>query len=305
MESPAAPPEVPAVETPTPAPETPVEASAEDEANSAKPDAELTAAAKTLRKNRYDERVKRKREENDDLARELARGRQLRSEWDRESRPAQPRTAAGPLPAGTATSERFSFPDYDVWAQHGDNASKPFSAWMDERDDARDVWKESRRAVGERREATTRHLTERASALDQMQEKGQGKYADFDAVVDVVLDAFRENPRAQAVSDFIATSKAGDDLVYRLGKDTEKLTAVSRASFSDVFRTLSAIESDILAPAKAPPPLTRAPAPLSKPVGAGASASTVDTNKPGTSLKDHIRIEEADIAERRRQGYRE
>jgi hypothetical protein len=40
-------------------------------------------------------------------------------------------------------------------------------------------------------------------------------------------------------------------------------------------------------------------------VGAGASASTVDTNKPGTSLKDHIRIEEADIAERRRQGYRE
>lgn len=55
--------------------------------------------------------------------------------------------------------------------------------------------------------------------------------------------------------------------------------------------------------AESPTPVTQAPAPPSQTAGGAAAAAEPDTRK-GVPLKDHIRIEEAEIADRQRRGYR-
>lgn len=276
----------------------------EQEAESVKPDAELSEAAKTLRRNRFDERKQAKQREIDELTRQTYETRaeldRLRRERDELSRghATRPAAAGASTPAG-----RFYFPEFNTWAT-GEHEGQTYEAYLDARDDARDEWKahQSRERIA--RETHQRVNSATASKLDEQHNAARGKYADFDAVIEAVLVPLRGSARGQVVGDYIASSEVGAEMAYRLGKNQADLRAVIEAqSPAALTRVLARVEHDITASKRAPKPVTTAPAPPSQTVGGGASATDVDTRR-GVPLKDHIRIEEAEIAERRRQGYR-
>jgi hypothetical protein len=273
----------------------------EQEADGTKPDTDVSEAAKTLRRSRADERKARIQRDIDALKREEHETRD-RIERLRREEAAVTRT---PATVGAApTGEKFRFPDYVAWAV-GENEAKPYEAYLDERDDARDVWRDARARDTRTRETVHRTAVEREQKLEQHAEKARERYSDFDAVIDTVVESLKGNPRGADIGAFMAASDVGGEMAYRLGKDPALLESVATARTNVALnQALARLEAQLLTPAKASKPVTSAPAPPSKTVGGGASASTVDTTRPGTSLKDHIRTEEAELAERRKAGYR-
>lgn len=293
------PPVVEAAQKPVEPPvETPAVETPEQEAEGLKPDAEVSEAARTLRKNRADKRLERVRAENDELARELHRRRELRSELERPA-PAQPPTEGHVSQAAVADPDDPE-PKEEDFAEYAEYL-KGHARWS-----ARDEFRKQQAATRARatRAESEQRAAQHAGKLDAQHEALRAKFSDADAVIGSLLDAVRDNARAPVIAEFLANSEV-EDLAYRLGKDPTALKAVLDApSAHAVSRALARIEASILASKAAPKPVTKAPAPPSTTVGGASTASSVDTTKPGTSLKDHIRIEEAEIAERRRAGYR-
>lgn len=288
--------ETPPVETPEPEPapvETPLAepdpaVTAAAEADSAAPDASVSAAARALRANRADARKARIQAEIDAKIRE------------REAVRAEVERLKQALPAK---------PDIAVQADAGDPKPKledfeDFSAFMD----ARDAW--TFREADRRHEAKAREVAQAQAAQTvtaKLVERGaeaRAAHADYDEVIEPVIARFDGYPGAHVVADFIASSPVGGAVFYRLGKDAAALDAVLTAdSPTALTRALARLEAQVSAPVSPAPIATRAPAPPKQTVGGGAQSTTVDT-RAGVPLADHIRIEEAEIADRRRRGLR-
>lgn len=296
-------------------PADPVDAKPEEEAASAKPDADVSEAARTLRRNRADERrVQLKREVDDSLReradaranheRELARERaelesirQERAQLTRGEQPRRPATTGATHPVNETTDPNDPAPleeNYQDWGQF--------------RTDEREwIFRESaRRAERNTRERIAREAQERtAKALDEKSAAVREKYADFDAAIDTVLTRLHGNQRARAVAAFMAASDVGGEMGYRLGKDDAALKAVLEAETPiQLGSVLERLASQITASLKTPKPVTKAPAPPSQTVGGRAAATDPDTNTAGFSTAEHRRIENAAIAERRARGLR-
>lgn len=286
-------------------------ATPEQEADSVTPDAEVSEAARLLRKNRADERkakiqreidekVREREQTRADLERERTELARLRQEREALTRGPEPRQAtAGAHPAGT-TDPRDPEPreeDFQDFTQFIDARS----SWR-VREEMRRQHQHGRARVA--REASDRAAMETASKLDEQHTVTREKYADFDAVSDQVLAPLRGTPRGLDVGQFLASSDVGGEIVYRLGKDKDAMKVVLAApNRAALHRALTHVETSILAPRKAPKPVTEAPAPPAQTVGAGSTATDVDTTK-GVSFKEHNRIENEREIEARRQGRR-
>lgn len=299
----ATPAAVPAVETPV------VPEAAEVEANSLKPDAELSEAGRTLRANRADKRAERIRHDNDELARELHRRQTLRSELERVA-PAPAATAAATPAAGTTVDPSDPRPAYDVEKYGKTFPEDPYAGYLldlnrwDRRQEAREQAATRQRQQGQQ---ATRASAER---LAQQMGTGRTKFSDYDAVIDPVISALAAGHPQRDVdfTNFILASDVGGEIVYRLGKDSAALQAVLHAKTGvDLARALVAVESGLTGSPRAasaePAPVTQATPVPSATVGGAAAAAEPDT-RAGVPLKDHIRIEEAEIADRRKRGYR-
>lgn len=265
----------------------------EQEAESAKPDADLSEAGRTLRLSRRDARIKKLADENQQLNEQLRIRKQLRDELDRLA-PGQQATAA-PQTAGTTT---------DLEPQEDDIGTKyaDYGAFVTAK--ARWAAREEHRQLAAM-DARTRHAQTADRELASKEAKAREKYSDFDAVVVPLVDQFGTDPRGKTIADFVRASAIGEDVVYALAKDPTAIRDISGAETeTQVLRALIRLEDRLTEAAKpAPKPMTSAPVPPSMTVGSGSTASTMDTRK-GVPLKDHIRIEEAELAERRKAGHR-
>lgn len=299
------------VETPSadPVVQEPVQAASESpelEAESTKPDAELSEAARALRRNRADERKKKLHLEvqealgerarvRDELAREREELARLRSEREQISRGAQPRIATAASHADPTDPE----------PQEGDFQDYPQFIAAQARWAARD---EQRRLAAQGRERIARQTSEHArqqtaSKLDAQHESGRATYADFDAVVDSVLAQLPErDPRRGDIASFLESSDVGEHIFYRLGRDAEAMKVIKAAPNAPaLMRALRDVEATILAARKAPKPTTSAPVPPSQTVTSGQTSATSRTSD---NTADHYRKEQAEIEERRKLGYR-
>lgn len=282
------------------------------EAASTKPDADLSEAARTLRRNRADERkakiqreiaehVREREETRADVQRERDALARLRQEREQLSRGPAPRATAGAAPAGITDPndpqpQEADYQDYSHFV--ADNAR-----WA-AREELRRHSFESRART--ERQAADRATQELSSTLDKQHETTREKYADFDAVLEPVLAPLANTPRGMDVARFLASSEVGGEVVYRLGKDAAALKRVTDAPNQPaLMRALAHVETEILASRTAPKPTTKAPAPPSQTVGSGASATASDDPNTRT-FRDHMRIENAreDEVRRRRLGVR-
>lgn len=305
----SAPIETPAPEQKAPALE-PVKETAdpEIEAASTKPDADLSEAARTLRRNRADERkakiqreiaegVREREQTRAELAREREELARLRAERESLSRGTQPRSATAGAPPTDPNDPEPQEADYQDYSHFVADKAR----WA-AREEMRRQQFQSRDRIA--RQASERSTQEMASKLESQHEETREKYADFDVVLEPVLASLRGTSRGLDAAQFFASSEVGGEVAYRLGKDAAALKSVAEApNRAALHRALTHVEADILAARKAPKPTTSAPAPPSQTVTSSATTATLDTRK-GVPLKDHIRIEEAEIAERRKQGYR-
>lgn len=311
-EAPAAAPVVAPAVTETPA--APVEAAApavapvvdeqaaQAEADSVKADAELSEAGRMLRANRADKRAARIKAENDDLARELHRRQQLRSEVERFATAPTPTTGGSPVgttPAGTPTGAEPTLDAFmaAITAEQPTHPD-PYGAAIE----ARVLWRLEQRQQAETR---TRQQHDAARELDAKADAARAKFSDFDAVTDPVIAQLRGTPRGATLADYLRTSEVAGEIMYRLGTEPAALQAVLAAGDPvTLTRRVALIEADLVAPRReTAKPITQAPAPPSQTVGGSATTPDVDPRK-GVPLKDHIRIEEAELAERRSRGLR-
>lgn len=246
----------------------------EQEADSLKPDTDVSEAGRKLRSNRADKRAEKIREDNDALARELHRRQELnklRSELDRPA-PGQPAASAAPS-AGTTPQTRPKPSEDEVgtkYATYGDYV-EDLTEWKAEQ-------REAAALVTRHQEQVTNRRRELSTSLAETVTVARAKFSDYDAVIDPVITAISAHPRRdEDFTEFVAKSKAGGELVYRLGKDATALQSVLGArSFTDLTRALTAVEVSILAPPKeSPKPVTSAPDPHT-PVGSAGSASATD-----------------------------
>jgi hypothetical protein len=282
--------EEPVVAEPTP----------EVEADSIKPDTELSEAARVLRRNRADERKAKIQREIADLVREREETRaetaRLKAEREALSRGEQPRPTVGGLPTAV-TDPNDPEPDPKAYpAEEYDPAYiRAVSKW-EARAEFRQL--EAAAAVRVRQQTVTQ-------ALASKEDAARAKFSDFDAVTDAVVADFTGNPRGITILEFVQESPLGAEVAYALGKDPAAKKEILAATGSvGVLRVLAKLEAALAEPAKpAPKHITSAPVPPSKTVGGGASALETDT-RPGASTAEHIRREEAEIAARRRNGYR-
>lgn len=265
--NPAAPKVVPVVEAKP-------EATAEAEAASTKPDAELSDAGKKLRANRADERKAKIQREIDELT---AQKHRLREELDRERATPTPRTAAPastPQPAAEPTDPE---PTLEAFIAANPQHADPYAGWQ--RDLARWDRRQEQKAFAAQRQRETAEQSARqaVSTFHETAATARTQYADYDVTFDALVAAVQGNPRETALTQAIA--EAGAPLAYHLGKHPEDLNALLTAPHPRAFsETLGAIKHQLTAkPQKAAPKPSDAPAPHT-PVAGGSTVPADDEN---------------------------
>lgn len=265
------------------------------EADSTKPDADLSEAARTLRRNRADERKAKIQREIDEITR-VKYEEQAQLEAIRRERAALAAEKAAPVAAPATDDPQPQESDYDDYGRFVADQAR----WAARQElKARQIDEQRTRQQLAHDQTVTAH----AQKLEAQHQAGREKYSDFDVVLDPVIQQIQRNPRAEGVARFFASSEVGGEIAYKLGKDATALKAVlsARDPFA-LASELARVEASVLASKAAPKPITAAPAPPSQTVGGSASASS--SSRPVTSLREHIEREEAEIAERRKSGYR-
>jgi hypothetical protein len=295
--------------TATPAVEAVPEADVAAEAAAAVPDAEISEAARTLRRNRAEERKAKIQREIDESVRlrEQTRAEILkeRAELDRIRAERAAVTARGETPRPIATAGADPAGSLD-----GPPDPKQYPAEEFDPAFVRDTARyEARMALAAERQQLQQVQSREAQArrLDEQAATAAAEFSDFDATIAPVLDVLKDAPKpfVEDFTTYIAGSEIGARIVYALGKDAALRDRILGASSPrQLITELARAESSLaqtVKPAAAPKPITKAPTPPSRTVGGGASTQELDPNR-GLSLKDHIRIEEAAIAAERARG---
>lgn len=250
----------------------------EAEADSAKPDASISDAARTLRKNRAGERRQAIQREINDLTATKHREREELDAIRREKQAlSTPRAAA---PASTSPSAALDAsdpePTFDSFRAANPDHPDPYAGWQraaaawDRRNDDRQRFAESRRTA-ETKQAEQAVATFKAEAA-----KVQAEHSDYDVAFETLMKAVEGNPRERDITIALAESPLGARVGYHLAKHPEDrsalLTAPTKAA---LLKTFGRIEAAITAPVKAAPKPSEAPAPH-QPVAAGSTVSPVD-----------------------------
>jgi hypothetical protein len=218
----------------------------------------------------------------DALTERAHRAEERASLFERQAgKPAPPTTESTTEPGRTAPpaqTETFRF----------DKAPEDFATYeefLDARDDARDVWRETRatakaaeaqaKADAERAAATHRELATKAA---ERIETFKQAHPDFDTVrqsVDIHV--------SHSVLAELHSSEAGPAIVYALGKDPAFKAAFAAMTDAQQIREIGRREAAIAAPAAGaapqaarPKPTTKAPEPLEPEGGTSAGVRTDD-----------------------------
>lgn len=276
----------------------PDQAAAEAEANSAKPDADLSQAARTLRGNRKDVRAQKLKDDNDTLAREMHRRSELRrqkADQDRldqleRGRSTTATAGADGTPAGLdGVDPKDPEPTLEQYVAAHPTDADPYAGWLKDwnRWDRR---REARAAEATRQQSDqAAHVTEVRTQLQARATEARTKYSDYDAVVDALDAALGTHPSNALISRFVAKSKVGGDLAYRLGKDLERTIEAVKGGAEVLLAHIGVIESHISAAAPKPGAaaalVTGAPDPH-QPVAAASTASTGYDPKKSNSLEE-------------------
>lgn len=254
------------------------QAAATAEADSSKPDAELSEAARKLRGNRKDERVKKMRADNDDLAREMQRRIELRSEMDRLATGHPATAGADGKPAGTAVAHpNDPEPTLDSFAAAHPDHPDPYAGFLR----AQAAWdrrQEQRASDTTRRESEQRARDEQTrTQMHERAAEARAQFSDYDAVLLGLDQAIGDHPAQDVITRFVARSKVGGQIAYRLGKDVAATVEAIKGGRDALVAHIGAVEASLTAAAPKPgataPLFTAAPAPH-KPVAAAASAGT-------------------------------
>lgn len=283
-----------------PASAAPDAAALDQEADGPKPDAEVSEAARTLRRSRADQRKAKIQGEINDLTRTREHER---SELERERReraaaappkPASAPAAVAPAPAAADAAPKFAFPDFDTWQAAG-HPDDDYDAYTDARSDARDAWREGVKKATAAHEEKTRLETETqradATRVEQFiahEATYEAAHADYREVLKRVAIPMMADPatgkavEAPIVRPFkdllFRTGDKAPQILYFLGNnpaDAERLFASTNpASLIEHFTEIKLKATQALSPAAAPAagltlvpprpskPVTDAPAPL-------------------------------------------
>lgn len=225
----------------------------------------------------------------------------------RRSTPAPAAAPAAPQPA------RAAQPVYD--GTHPDDPEPTLDAFGD-KPDPFVAWSAARADWAARREVRKAHVAGRQASLaasadakrvDQL--KAFDTHATEIRKTDPGFDARIAplNLTGPMCAVIFGSGELGPYLADALAKDPvayQRIVALpAQAQFVELGALKATVQASRKAPA-APEPVTQAPPPPSATAGGAAAAATIDTTRPGTSTKDHIAVEEAEIAERRKRGYR-
>lgn len=219
---------------------------------------------------------------------------------DGTNRPTTTQPARAAQPAYDGRDPKDPEPTLDAYGDQPD----PFVAWTAARTD----WA-ARREIRK-----DQHVRHEASVRTEIQQSRVAALRAFDTHAaalrktepgfDAAIEHLTLTPPMQAV--IFNSGEAGPALALALARDPalhqRLLSLPPAAQFVELGAFKATVQARHTAPA-APPPTTQAPPPPSALASGAAAAADVDTRK-GVPLKDHIRIEEAEIAERRKRGYR-
>ena len=111
----------------------------------------------------------------------------------------------------------------------------------------------------------------------QRESKAMDKIDDYEEVADLNR-LRREGALNPAMAQAIIGSEFGPELLYALGKDTDRAKQIAQMNPADAIRALGRMEAKFEAPAPIPRQITNAPAPLT-PVSGAKGTGTVDPAK--------------------------
>lgn len=291
--------------TPKAAPVAPVagdEKVAEAEADSAKPDAELSEAGRKLRTNRLDQRKAKLQTEITELN-ELLRVRKELRDHIAAVAPQQQTLAAESRPAAQAIDPRDPEPTYEAFVAANPNHVDPYAGFLR----AQGAWdrRQEQRAFAESRQQHEAHgaVQQAVQSYQTRAQELRAQHSDFDAVVQPLLERYAQHPYSPAVAAFLASDADAAKVIYHVAKfkDAETTLFSPQSNPLVALGELKATVRGAIAPAKT---ITQAPAPPSQTAGNGATATHDDPNTRST--RDHFRIRAAEDADARRkaQGLR-
>jgi hypothetical protein len=170
---------------------------------------------------------------------------------------------AQPTPAPTGAPKIDDFPAYDDYVR----ATARWEAKEEMRQE-----REKENQTKAQREAQTQ-----AENWKQRESKAMDKIDDYEEVADLNR-LRREGALNPAMAQAIIGSEFGPELLYALGKDTDRAKQIANMNPADAIRALGRMEAKFEAPAKTEPTESKAPAPLT-PVSGAKGVGTVDTAK--------------------------
>ncbi len=290
----------PVAVVPETAPVAPVTATPEDEANSPKPDAELSDAARTLRNSRLDQRKAKLRQEVTELNELLRQRKELRAHLAEAPRETPAAPASRPAPV---TDPRDPEPTFESFSAANPTHPDPYAGFVR----AQAAWdrrQEQRQAsVTQQQTRAEQDWSARVAEYHQRAEAARQKFSDFDVVTSEFFDRHSNHPHSQAIAAALGSADASAEVAYHLAthpQDASRIFALDPVRIALEIGKLSAVFT--APPKETLKPQTTAPAPPSQTVGAGVTASADDPNT--RSFKDHIRIENTRERERRIAGSR-
>lgn len=255
----------PAPEAPAPVAETP-----EQEAESQKPDTDVSEAARTLRRNRAEERKRKIQNEIDELTRAKYALLEETNRLRQSQAPAP--TAGGPTPAAARPAEPSAKPTVDQFSTYEEYV-EALTDWK--------AGEKVRQALDSERERAGRESAQQQAqqALAKFHERAadlKAQHPDFDQVLAL--------PLTPAMQHVVLHDEQGPALAYHLLTHPDVHQRLLAAPDHLVFYELGQVRAALSAPkAPAPPakPITTAPTPIT-PV-AGSSSAALGTFDPSKS----------------------
>lgn len=274
------------------------ETTAEAEADSTRPDAELSEAGRKLRGNRLDARKAKLHTEITELNELLRQRKELREQISAVAPQPPAPTAARP-----AVDPGDPEPTFESFVAANPNHADPYAGFLR----AQAAWdrrQENKLASAEL--SRQQQIAAQRQALGHYETRAtelRAKHSDFDAVTSAFIEQYAQHPYSQAVAAFIAHDPAGAQVLYHLAKTPDAAKSLFAPGVNP-FVELGAVKATVTAATRRPEtkPITAAPAPPSQTAGTGATATHDDPNT--RSFGEHMRIENARELERRRAGMR-
>lgn len=276
------------------------EATAQLEADSTKPDAELSDAGRKLRSSRLDQRKAKLQGEITELNELLRVRRELRDQIaavvPQAPAPAEPRTA------GPAIDPRDPEPTYEAFAAANPTHPDPYAGYLraqaawDRRQENRAfaVSRQQQEAQGAVQQAVASYQT-RASEL-------RTQHSDYDAVVQPLLERYAQHPYSPAVAAFLASDPDAARVIYHVAKHQDAEASLFSPQ-SNPLVALGELKATVKGSSRTKTTST-APAPPSQTAGTGATATHDDPNTRSTREHFRIRAQEDADARRRALGLR-